>query len=77
MTRFLRLSSVIINISKIIKINIDKNKYIITVDKTTTSGFIFIGVGELNSELCDINICANKNPVDYKIVSDWIKCINA
>ena len=31
------------------------------------------GLGFFSSNDYDIKICANKNPIDYKILQDWIK----
>jgi hypothetical protein len=34
---------------------------------------MLLGSGGLKSGKTEIKVCANKNPVDYKTVSDWIE----
>ncbi len=69
MSTFLRLSSVIINTKYIQKIIIKPDKYHIELMSNNISG----GFGFFSSNDYEIKLCANKHPIDYKILQDWIK----
>ena len=69
MTTFLKLSSIIINTKYIQKIIIGPGQYYIKLMSNGISGgmFYFTSIGN------EIKICANKDPIDYKILQNWIK----
>ena len=69
MSKFLKLSSVIINTRQINHIIIKSNKYYISLMSSNISG----GIAYFSSNDYEIKICANKNPIDYKILQDWIE----
>ena len=72
MSRFLKLSKRILNVSHISEINIHNNSYVIHLQKSDIDLFLFGGSGVAYTSHCKINICSEKNADDYKIVSDWI-----
>ena len=79
MSRFLKLTNVVLNTNQIHKILIQPNKYYIMTKKM--DGFDFkiagSGYGSISSnDRCEINVCEKENPTDYKIISDWISKIN-
>ena len=69
MSKFIKLTSFIINTRRINHINIQHEKYYISLMSSNISG----GFGFFSSNDYEIKICANKNPIDYKILQDWIK----
>ena len=71
MSTFLRLSSIIINTKYIQKIIIKSDKYYIELMSNNISG----GMLYFSSTGSKITLCANKHPIDYKILQDWIENI--
>lgn len=69
MTRFLKLTNIIINTKKIIGINIFPTKYTISIANHSFYGWMIFGGGYVES----IEICQDKDPLDYRIVKDWIE----
>jgi len=77
MSRFLRLTTFLLNTNDIHQIVIQPNKYYIMIKKidgfnTSIAGF---GMGWIHSTTSNIEICETKHSMDYKIVSDWISKI--
>lgn len=72
MNKFLKLTSVIINVKHIHKILIAPNKYYIHIVGNNISGFVFFSLGSISSTADIITVCADKMPQDYKNVSEWI-----
>lgn len=78
--KFIKLSKIIINTSKINKIIIEPNKYNIYLHDGYSFSHIIIagsgggGGGEEKQTIMDI--CSKKNPEDYKIIEKWILEIN-
>lgn len=76
MSRFIKLSNVILNINSIQKITIHPNKYYIHFITKSIGGnslmFFNSGWGTLTSTDDTITICEKENPADYKTVTDWI-----
>jgi len=72
MSRFLKLSHTIINISHIKEITIKENKYTIYLESNVT-GFLLAGSGSIGKTYDYYSICKNKNPEDYAKVDQWIK----
>jgi len=70
MSRFIKLSSLVINSSHINKILIEKNKYEIHTI-SGTNDFLFFGTGDISNKT-KIKICEKENPIDYKILTKWI-----
>jgi hypothetical protein len=76
MSKFIKLTNLIININCIHSIVIKPNKYYIHVvsnkfdgSKWSVAGF---GMGTISSHNSEIEVCETKHPGDHKIVSDWI-----
>ena len=76
MSKFIKLTNLIININYIQSIVIKPNKYCINVasnkfdgSKWSVAGF---GMGTISSYNSVIELCKTQNSSDYKIVSDWI-----
>ena len=76
MANFLKLTSIIINTSHINKIEIKNNKYEIHLNNNKVEGFIFFSNGTIYSKNDIIEICKNKDPFDYSIITEWINDIN-
>ena len=76
MNRFIRLTNVVINTSKIVKIeNIDRintKHYNLYLSNHHISGQIFLYFGSINSQHDIISISKADNPLDYQIVEEWI-----
>jgi hypothetical protein len=78
MTRFIKLTNMLLNTNNINKILIKPNKYFIYVADKKFDGFVWLigGSGMGNFTTCnnttEIEICETKDPIDYKMVSEWI-----
>ncbi len=75
MSRFMKLTNILINTNDIYKIIIQPNKYHIYICSKEFIGFNFIGIGYISSNSSEIEVCEIKHSIDYKIVSDWINKI--
>ena len=75
MSKFIKLSTTIINTKYINQILIRPNKYYIKLLNSKVDGFFMFGCGGLILDPKEFEICADKTPSDYKVVSDWIKTI--
>ena len=73
MTRFLKLTNIIINTKKIIGINISPTKYTISIANHSFNGWMIFGGGYVESIENNIEIYQYKDPLDYRIVKDWIE----
>ena len=76
MSKFMKLTNMIINPNCIHSIIKMPNKYLIQVMSNklygTTFTFAGTGFGSISSNNSEIEICETKHPSDYKMVSDWI-----
>ena len=72
MSRFIRLTNMVINTSKLVKIEKYDNKYSMYFCNNNISGYFIVSIGNLFTSDNTIVICKEKSPVDYKIVEDWI-----
>ena len=76
MSKFIKFTNVILNSNDIRKIIISPNKYCICISsrKLYGSGWTIggFGTGDISSYSEEIEVCKTKDPIDYKILSDWI-----
>lgn len=72
MSRFLRLTNLLINVNQIRKIDIKPNEYKIHLIPSEISGFMLLGSGTFQSAGERYTVSGKENETDYKIVSDWI-----
>ena len=76
MTRFLKLTNMVLNTKYINAILIHPNKYYIHMTSNKFFGHIGLcygcGYGFVSSGNEQIEVCETKHPNDYKIVSEWI-----
>lgn len=76
MSKFLRLTNLIININHIHTIDIKPNKYFINIVSNQFNGLQWtaagFGFGQISSDNYEIEVCETKHSYDYKIVSDFI-----
>jgi len=70
--KFIKLSGVIINSSKISTISILDNRYIVKIANTNASGFIVAGSGWIHSVDTFIHVCQKKDPEDFNVLTKWI-----
>ena len=75
MSNFIKFNNLLINTSKIKTIEMTNNTYIITLTTHTLDGFILFSSGYFKSINDKFELCENKDPKDYKILSDWINKI--
>ena len=75
MSKFIRLNSIIINITHICSIDILPTKYTIFMNNNYLSGYFILGSGSIDSIDNKIDICKNRHPQDYQIVKEWINQI--
>ena len=76
MSRFLKLTNIMVNTNIISKIMIAPNKYTIHIMGKSSDGFMWLicgfGIGTVSSYNSEIEVCETKHSTDYKIVSEWI-----
>lgn len=76
MTRFLKLTTMLLNTNDIHKIIINPNKYVIHIESKKFEGLMgFIipfGIARQLSYVEELEVCETKDPIDYKMVSEWI-----
>ncbi len=70
MHRFIKLTSMYINIKHISTILIKPNKFHVYLSSNKFDSIL--AVNSIVSDTIEIVICEEKNPKDYKIVSDWL-----
>jgi hypothetical protein len=76
MTRFLKLTSAILNTNYIHKILILPNKYYIYCTNYNINGLNIAGTGFIKTtNEFEIEVCETNHNLDYKIVSDFINKI--
>ena len=77
MTKFLKLTNMILNTKHINTILIEPNKYHIHMMSNKLFGYIGLfygsGYGYVSSGNEQIEVCQTKHPNNYKIVSEWIE----
>jgi hypothetical protein len=76
MSKFIKITNLIININYIHSIVIKPNKFCINVasnkfdgSKWSITGF---GMGTITSYNSEFEVCKTEHPSDYKKISDWI-----
>lgn len=73
---FLKLSSYVINLSKVSHISIKEGLYHINITENNVSGFMLAGSGYVSNTEHNLSVCKDKNREDYDIVSKWIDNLN-
>jgi hypothetical protein len=76
MSRFIKLTHIVINSSKIITIKNTESKYYVQVcSHALQYGSFIFGSGFIETKNSNtfITICKNKNPIDYQIMEKWVK----
>ena len=76
MSKFIRLSTFLVNTNDIQKIMITPNNYCIHLVGKQINGLTCniagFGVGNIHSYTGQIEVCKTKHSIDYKIMTDWI-----
>ena len=76
MTRFMKLTNMVLNTKDIHKIMIQPHKYSIHVSSNKLTGITWSiygsGFGTLSSSDYKIEVCETERPEDYKLISEWI-----
>jgi len=76
MSKFLKLTTFLLNVNDIHKIVIHPNKYYIHIVSKKMDGFAWgisgFGIGNISSYNTEIEVCETKHSTDYKKVTDWI-----
>lgn len=67
--KFIKLTHLVINSSKISSIQLYNNKYYINV---MHGAFKFVGFGNVSSNCDRFEICKEKDKDDYKTITTWI-----
>lgn len=73
MSKFLKLSKLIINTSYIKNIIIEPTVYHIQFIDHTVSGMTIFGGGYVDSTNSTLIVCKEKHTKDYQFVSEWIQ----
>ncbi len=69
---FIKLSKIVINPSKIIKIEMHSDAYLIYMSNTYIKGMYIGFMGSINSHDDYIQILKDKSPEDFDIITKWI-----
>jgi hypothetical protein len=76
MSKFIKLTNLLLNPKYIQSIRVKPNAYHIHVMSNKFEGLHFslvgTGGGTISSHNSEIIVCETKNSIDYKILSDWI-----
>lgn len=72
-SRFLRLTSFLINVNQIRRIDINPGVYKIHLIPNEFSGFTLVGSGTFQSSAETYTATEKDNIIDYKLISDWIE----
>ncbi len=75
MSHFLKLTTQFINTRYITLVDLQPGKYKFYINKNNDpglKGWLIYGSGIINSDNTTITVCEKEDPVDYKIVTDWI-----
>jgi len=72
MTKFITLTNIIINTSKIIDIHIKPEKYVLYLSNNYIDGYFIFGFGHITSIDNKLEICKKNNSHDYNCLSQWI-----
>jgi hypothetical protein len=76
MSKFIKLTNMLLNTNTIHKISIMPTKYYIHIlgKYPQGEGLVLFGCGgfNLNSYEEQVEVCKEKDPVNYQIISDWI-----
>ena len=73
--QFIRLSNMIINKSKIIKIKTYPDSYYIYLSTNKMTGLFWLCFGEMSTREDYIKICKENDKKDFDIISKWISHI--
>ena len=73
MTRFLKLTNIIINTAKIVTIDVLPTKYTIRMSDQKIDGWLLFTSGSVESINTKIEVCENKHPDDYQLIKEWIR----
>lgn len=72
-SRFLRLTSFLLNVNQIRRIDINPGVYKIHLIPSEFSGFSLVGSGTFQSSAETYTATEKDNIIDYKLISDWIE----
>ena len=72
-SRFLRLTSFLLNVNQIRRIDINPGVYKIHLIPTELSGFTIVGSGTFQSSAETYTATEKDNIIDYKLIDEWIK----
>ena len=72
MSRFIRLSNMLINVNYIRVIDIKPNEYVINIITDGFNGTFIAGSGVVNCTNKRIHVTKKEHELDFNIVSDWI-----
>ena len=72
-SRFLRLTSFLLNVNQIRRIDINPGVYKIHLIPTELSGFTLVGSGTFQSSAETYTVIEKDNTIDYKLIDEWIK----
>ena len=70
--KFIKLSNLCINASKIISIERNQGTFKIIMGCQEMSSLLVAGSGHISSELCYYNICKKNNHSDYSVIEKFI-----
>lgn len=75
MNRYLKLSEQILNTRYIQRIVVKPQVYHLYTHTYDADGYTIMGTGAFSTKNNRIDICEERHPHDYKVVSEWIKTL--
>jgi len=72
MSRFIKLTNIIINTTNIATIKIHPTKYTIFMRNNHIDGCFMFGSGFVDSQESKVEVCKDAHPKDYQILEKWV-----
>jgi hypothetical protein len=77
MSRFLKLTSLVINTHHITSIKHNNSKYLISLREPDINGVLFFGTGHLFTNNTEYSFCSKYEETDYKTIQQWINTLDS
>lgn len=77
MSRFIRLTNLIINTHNITTIKHNNSKYIISLKRQYIDGFTLFGCGGIHTNYDKYVFCKEKEETDYIAIHNWIDTLDS
>lgn len=75
MSRFLKLTNILINTNSIHYIEKNTSSYTIIISQYKTLGFMIVGSGVFDAKCIELDFCQKNNTNDYNIITEYINTL--